>query len=95
MADLAVNIYYWALGNDARIEQLQQWYNDALMAIVASGGQQVVQSTANNVSVTFSAGMTLQAWFDTLTRTLAMLQSGQLPTKHKQVFLPAPETNNQ
>lgn len=94
MADLSLNIYYWALGNDARIAQLQEWYDAALMSIVNSGGQQVIQSTANNVSVTFSAGMTLQAWFDTLTKTLAMLQSGVLPTKFKQVYLPAPETNN-
>lgn len=88
MASLASNIAAWAYGNESRIEQVREWQETALMTIATAGGQQVVQTSANGVSVAFASGMTNQAWFDTLTQALAILESGTLPPKKKQAIFP-------
>lgn len=84
MAKLSTNIAIYAFGNAERLEEVNGWYEDALRAIVASGGKEVSQTSANSVSVSFAAGLTTQEWFNTLTEAIAILQTGQFPHKRKQ-----------
>lgn len=84
MASLASNIALWAYGNTARTEEVKQWFEDALLAIVSSGGKEVSQTSANSVSVSFAAGMTNEKWLNTLSDAIAILESGQFPVKRKQ-----------
>jgi hypothetical protein len=84
MAQLSSNIALWAYGNQLKIDQVKQWFEDALVAMTNNGGKDVVQTSANSVSVSFSAGMTNEKWLNTLADAIRILESGQFPVKRKQ-----------
>lgn len=72
--NLAKSLYIWARGNSDRIANLETWRDESLTAIVSGKGGQVISSSANGVSVTFSSkGQTNQEWFNTLTKAIQLL----------------------
>lgn len=81
---LASNIAIWAYGNSARIEQVKEWHEAALMNVVSNGGKEVSQTSANSVSVSFAAGLSTQDWLNTLSEAIGILETGQFPNKRKQ-----------
>lgn len=79
---LAKSLYRWAKNKDENIAKLESWLETALLEVVAGKGSQVVATSANGVSISFgSAGLTNQAWFNTLTLALQYIEQGAPTSK--------------
>lgn len=88
MASLGSLLAQYAYGNETRIEQLSQWRDEAILSVASGQGKDVVQTSANGVSVAFAAGKTVESWLQSLSEALVILNTGTLPNKKKQATFP-------
>lgn len=73
---LAKNLARWACRDADNRETLEGWLNDAVLAIAAGKGAQVISTAANGITVSFgSGGMTNSAWFNTLSLALQYIDN--------------------
>lgn len=73
---LAKTLYRWAKDNATNRASLATWLDAAIAAIADGKGNQIVASSGNGVSVTFSATLTYTAWANTLSAALDFLDRG-------------------
>lgn len=68
---LAKTLYRWYHGKNGNFALIETWLDTAIRAIAAGNGAQVVSTSANGVSVSFSNGMTNAEWAATLSLALS------------------------
>ena len=72
----AKNLARWACLKADNRSQLETWLDEAVLAIAAGKGSQVLSTAANGVTVSFgSQGMTNTGWFNTLSLALQYIDS--------------------
>lgn len=73
---LAKNLARWACRNPDNRETLEGWLDDAVQAIAAGKGAQVLSTAANGITVSFgSKGLTNSDWFNTLSLALQYIDN--------------------
>lgn len=73
---LAKSLARWACLKADNRSQLETWLDEAVLAVAAGKGSQVISTAANGITVSFgSGGLTNGAWCNTLTLALQYIDN--------------------